>query len=398
MKKKTIAFLGLLSFLAAPAAGEDWPAFRGNARRTGKTDAGKLPARLEKKWVFTGEDHARPAFDSSPALAGGLVIAGLAEQSALAARGRIVAVDAGTGRLKWEFKTKAPVFSSPAVVDGRVFAGEGYHHNQDCSLYCLDAANGEEVWAFPTRSHIESSPFVDKDRVTFGAGEDGIYCVNARDGKEVWHLGGEHVDISPLASSGFVFAGTGYEKSAALCLTAAEGKVAWRTPLDLPVWGSPVLLGNRVFFGLGNGNMIESAPQPRGRVVCLAATSGKLIWGRDLPDAVLTAIAFGDDKVFAGCRDGHLYALRPESGDVLWKVACGSPVVASPLVGEGSVGAVGVAGKLVLAASATGEELSSFDLTRLAPRDAPCRSSPAAAGGRIVLGVGGVLVCLGAAE
>ena len=389
----------IVACLTGHALGEEWTTFRGNAQRSGIVDRSPLPTKPVVRWTYRGKDHVSPSVDSSPALSGGLVYVGLAEHSVFSPRGRILCLDAASGDLRWEKKTGFPVFSSPSVSGGRVFVGEGYHEDSECHLYCLDAGTGKELWNFQAASHIESGAHVQKGRVYFGAGDDGIYCLDAERGKVIWHFPGEHVDMSPLVSSGRVFAGTGYGKHVAICLSAKDGKPMWRTPLDLPAWGSPVRLGGRLYMGLGNGNLLASASEPKGRVVCLAAASGKKIWSRDFSDAVLTAVAHGKGKLFVGSRDGNLYALSPAKGEVLWKLSLGAPVVSSPLVGEKRVAAVSTTGTFVVASAESGEELSRLELSRTIGEGAAVRSSPGAAGGRVVVGSSsGVVVSLGEKE
>ncbi len=388
--------------LTTALCAEGWSTFRADSLRTGNADGSELPRTLEVLWTFAGSEFNSPRIDSSPALAHGSVYVGVTEHSVFSPGGRIISLDAATGKLRWAKKARFPVFSSPSVAAGRVLVGEGYHQDSGCRLYCLDAARGEEIWSFETRSHLESSPQVEKDRVYFGAGDDGIYCLDLAGGKEIWHFPGVHVDLSPLVASGLVFAGTGHGGAAAVCLTADEGKLKWRIPLDLPAWGSPALLGNRLFLGLGNGNFLQSAEKPRGAVVCLAATSGKELWRREFPDAVLTAIASAGERLFAGCRDGHLYALDSRSGEVAWKRAAGGPILASPLLGGGHVAALGASGRLMVLSAETGEELAKVDLARLAGeggRQKDFFASPSAAGGKIFLATGaGGLAALGKRE
>ena len=390
------ASIHALAASAAPAA-DGWTTFRGDALRTGNPGGEALPLRLELDWSFRDESYRSASFDSSPALANGLVIIGLAEASVFSPSGRIVCLDAATGKRRWHFKTRHPVFSSPVAGGGRVYAGEGHHQDSSCKVYCLDQATGQERWTFETKSHVESTPTVDGDRVYVGAGEDGVHAIGAADGKPVWHAGGEHVDMSPLVTSGLVFAGTGYEKPAALCLSAKDGGVRWRTSLDQPCWGSPVRVGNRVYFGLGRGNLIESDEDPRGGVVCLSATQGAKVWQRDLPDAVLTAIAFGEGKLFCGSRDSKIYAIDPGSGEIAWKVDAGSPVVSSPLVGPRSVAAVGSLGRLVIASAGRGEVEGSMELGELVGKNGRIISSPAIHDGRIIIGGGASVIALRAA-
>jgi outer membrane protein assembly factor BamB len=386
-----------LAASAAPAA-DSWTTFRGDPLRTGNPGGEALPPRLELEWSFRDESYRSASFDSSPALAEGLVLIGLSEASVFSPSGRIVCLDAATGKRRWHFKTRHPVFSSPVVAGGRVYAGEGHHQDSSCKVYCLDQATGEERWSFETRSHVESTPTVDGDRVYVGAGEDGVHALGAADGKPLWHAGGEHVDMSPLVTSGLVFVGAGYENAAALCLSAKDGAVRWRTPLDQPCWGSPVRAGNRVYFGLGRGNFLESDEDPRGGVVCLSATQGAKVWQRDLPDAVHTAIAFGEGKLFCGSRDSKLYALDPGSGEILWKVDAGSPVVSSPIVGPRSVAAVGSLGRLVVVSAKAGEIEGTTDLAPLLGKPTRFISSPAFHDGRIIIGSGGSVIALRAAS
>src|SRR5581483_10804918 len=60
-----------------------------------------------------------------------------------------------SGALKWEFKTRSAVMSSPAVVAGVVYVGGNDH-----SLYALDANSGTLRWRFKTGGRVPSSPAV----------------------------------------------------------------------------------------------------------------------------------------------------------------------------------------------------------------------------------------------
>ncbi len=384
--------LTVVVLVALPAAADDWIGFRGDASRTGRKGDAPLPDGFRVAWIFSAAEHyAKPHIDSSPAISGGSIFVGLAELSTFSTGGYVLCLDLSSGKVRWQHKTQFPVFSSPAVVSGRVFIGEGYHQDANCRLWCLDATSGKPIWHFESKSHIESSPFVAREQVYFGAGADGVYCLRANDGGVVWHFADEHVDTSPLVTSGFLFCGTGYGEFSAICLSARDGKPRWRTPFDLPVWGAPVRVGGRVYFGLGNGSLVSSDENPRGAVVCLSAVSGKLIWRRDVPDAVLSALSHASGKLFCTSRDGNVYALSPAQGTVLWKRSLGAPVVTSPLVGERALIAVSDAGRVAQLALESGEVLSEEELGK----DIRVLSSPAAAAGRVVLGAGNRIIAYG---
>lgn len=395
-----VALTIVAAVLAPPGAGlaEGWTSFRGNALRSGDAGGSSMPEQLEIRWRFRNDDYRSPSFDASPAISDGAVLVGMAERSVFSPAGRVVCLDGASGKRTWDFKTRYPVFSSPVVAGGRVFSGEGYHQDSECRLYCLDAATGAERWVFQTKSHIESTPHVADGRVYFGAGEDGLYCVGAEDGKAVWHFPGGHVDLSPLVTSGLVFAGTGYGQAAAFCLAAKDGEVRWKTPVDLPCWGSPVRVGNRVYYGLGSGSLVRGEEDAKGAVLCLGATSGEKIWQRDLPGPVLTAIAFGGGKIFCGSRDAHIYALDPNGGAVLWKLPLGAPVIASPLVGERAIAGVSQTGRLTVAAIASGEVLATLELEKILGEGTRTVSSPALSAGQIIVCGGGSVLSIGSGQ
>src|SRR5262249_6755287 len=142
-----------------------------------------------------------------------------------------------------------------------------------------------------------------------GAGDDGVYCLDIEKGEKIWqfpdaeraktiHL---HVDSTPAVVNGKVYVGAGIDEDtthgdpAIFCLDAATGKELWlhRTPAwmtrrgdphgkkySLPAWGSAVVDGGQVFFGLGNGRITESSRTfvSMGALLAVDAKTGKELW------------------------------------------------------------------------------------------------------------------------
>jgi outer membrane protein assembly factor BamB len=338
--------------------------------------------------------------------------------------GAVYCVDAETGRRVWSFngvftldatgqKTHNPegddfpdplkgVFCSPAVADGKVYFGEGFHQDRACRLYCLDAETGKPAWKHPfyTQSHTESTPVIVAGKVYFGAGDDGVYCLDAKTGDKVWHLHGLHVDGNVAVADGRLYGGSGtgignlYNDKTVFCLDLTtppeptesgtpRPKELWRLPVEDSAFGSPQADGDRVYFGTGNGDMIASAASPRGAVLCISK-DGTRLWQRDLPDAVLGRATAANGRVFVGCRDGFCYALSREDGSVVWKSDVGGPVVTTLAV---PVDTAGKAKRVYAAVSTglfqaldagTGKAEWSFDVPRQAHKPAAFLfSSPA---------------------
>ncbi len=410
------------NLLAAEAIG-DWPTFRGNVRRTGaasEDDPG--PRRPIVLWKFEPkEPSGRVLIHSSAAVIGNQLYVGAMHQTLSSISGLVYCIAAdGTangvspGARIWSFSagdTMKAVFSSPTVVDGRLYVGEGYHQDQKCRLFCLDSRSGEKpLWSFDTASHVESSPTFADGLLYFGAGDDGLMCVAPPLGedrlgsmqsqsipKKVWQVPGLHVDSSPAVADGRVFVGSvvGDEQRDlfALAADAKTGQVLWKIPAPLPLAAAPACAAGRVIFSLGNGKLSADADQPEGRIWCLDAASGDRQWEFRAAGSILSSPAALDGRVYCCSRDRHCYALRETNGDVLWKRDLGEPIAASPVVTHRAVYVLTVSGTLHCLDAATGE--TNWRLDDLKNEDDDAYSSPALADGRLYVASGGKLYCLG---
>jgi hypothetical protein len=158
---------------ASPATGGSWPTFHGGPDRCGVAAPTDAPLGPRARWKFCDAlALERRPLACSPAVAAARVVIGSDNY-------KCYAVDLESGRLLWTFEARWPIFSSPAISDGRVYLGEGLHENTDSKFYCLDLACGKVLWSIQTRSHTESSPSVAGGKVYFGAGDDGVYCADA---------------------------------------------------------------------------------------------------------------------------------------------------------------------------------------------------------------------------
>jgi outer membrane protein assembly factor BamB len=109
----------------------DWPTYRGDAQRSGSTDA-PGPTRPQARWTTR-----LPATPSASVVAAGYVF--------------VAAVDAHT-------------------------------------LYALDADSGERRWTYVAGGRIDSPPTYRKGRVLFGSRDGWVHCLRASDGTLVWRF------------------------------------------------------------------------------------------------------------------------------------------------------------------------------------------------------------------
>jgi outer membrane protein assembly factor BamB len=349
--------------------------------------AGEQRPPVQVAWSFQQPDCG--AIISSPRVATDRLYVGAIRDHGLSSSGVVYCLDAATGRIVWEFDDDGAMqhmYSSPCLADGLLYIGEGMHANHVCKLYCLDAATGRKRWDFETAGHIESSPCVTGGRVFFGSGDDGIYCLDAATGRERWHFHGPfHIDSNATVAAGRLYAGCGisrkYKNTEIFCLDAGDGTVVWRQSTDLPVWGSPAVDGEQVFFGLGNGRLTKDVTppaRPAGAVLCVDTATGRTRWRCDVPNGVLAQPAVDGARVYFGARDGCCYAVDRRDGRQCWRADLGSAVVTRPALVGSELFVVAGDGRVARLDAATGRVRWTFDVAAESQTKPQMFSSPTA--------------------
>lgn len=144
--------------------------------------------------VPTGDDT-----DASPVVHGDHVFVAAEERASF-----LYCIDRLKGREVWRYAgNRGGYWSTPAVVDGRVFIGGSG------GLHCVDAATGRQVWMFKTGAAVWSSPCVVDNRVIFGSWNGDLYMVDAATGGQIWrHDLGGRVLSTPCIVNGEIHVGT----------------------------------------------------------------------------------------------------------------------------------------------------------------------------------------------
>ena len=156
----------LASIPMAKAAGSyDWPMHRHDLQHTGYSES-PAPNTNQTLWTYTTGSFVW----SSPAVVDGKVYAGSYDK-------KVYCLDAATGTLIWNYTTGGEVESSCTVADGKVYVG-----SNDDKVYCLDAAIGALIWNYTTGNDVIPNPTVVDGRVYVGSNDTNIYALNALTG------------------------------------------------------------------------------------------------------------------------------------------------------------------------------------------------------------------------
>lgn len=166
----------------------------------------------------------------------------------------------------------------PALVDGQVFAGEQSSFSDmirdDQNLHGYDAETGDPLWEPLALGDRPMTPAVVGNR-----GYVGVLYYEDREEKGYIPSHGELV-----------------------ALDLRDGSVVWRRETEW--WQWPAVVGGDVVVARG-GELTEEA----GRIRAYDADSGDVLW-TFATSSVVDAVALVDSTVYAGLRDGTVYALR----------------------------------------------------------------------------------------
>ncbi len=360
--------------------GANWSTSGGGPLRLGRGPGELDPTTSVSVWT---NDRDETVF-ASPAVSGSRVYFATATDMGPftpEGRGAIVCVDAESGREIWRYAPTdyRATFSSPVVADGCVVCGEGLHQVQDARVTCLDLL-GNKRWELRTKSHVESTAAIADGKVFIGAGADGFYCLALEptsDGQPrvIWHLDAEKYpdcESSPAVSDGVVYFGLGDGGFGICAVDADTGTQRWRIDTPYPVFAPPTVANEKLYVATGNGNYVQSAAdllemklqilkddgateqqlaaarqklQPAGEVWCIDLATQQVAWKFAARDAILGDVVRGDDSLYFGSRDGHLYRVSL-SGQLIGKQDLREPLVCSPALGRKHVYATTSTGRL----------------------------------------------------
>jgi outer membrane protein assembly factor BamB len=160
-----------------------------------------------------------------------------------------------------------------------------------------------------------------------------------------------------------------------------EPTPAWTFPAGAPLWSSPAVRGDRVYFGSHDGKLhvleaksgrpawtfeaggaIVARPTFDARALYFPSDDGHLykldlqgrqVWrfdmqgagvARELPgirkyayDYFASSATLAGDSLYIGSPDGHLYALDPQTGAQRWRFKTGGIIRSTPVVSQGRV-------------------------------------------------------------
>lgn len=231
-------------------------------------------------WTFTSDGPIR----SSVRIAEGHAFFGSDD-------GYLYAVNLISNRITWRIDSGAPVRTTPFITKDNVFFGNEYG-----DFLCLDFT-GNVRWRFKTKKAITSSPIVDNGMVFFASLDSTFYALDAKSGWVVWRFRmGKGSISSPCKSDNLIVFGSA--DNHIYCLESGNAKEAWRYKTDHQVSGSPVIHNNSVYCGTADGTLY-----------CLDMKNGQMRWKFKTEDLITGSPVISNEILYLGSSDHLIYAL-----------------------------------------------------------------------------------------
>ncbi|MBN1488270.1 MAG: PQQ-binding-like beta-propeller repeat protein, partial [Anaerolineae bacterium] len=145
--------------------------------------------------------------------------------------------------LRWRFRARRGILSSPTLSHGLVFVG-----SLDWNVYALDIRSGWTAWRYRTNGAVVSTVAVDNGLVFFGSTDGYFYALDAEDGRLVWRYQIEaQISASPEVHNGQVYFGG--VNGILYCLDARSGTLNWSYETSGPITGAPSIVDDVIYFG-----------------------------------------------------------------------------------------------------------------------------------------------------
>lgn len=213
-----------------------------------------------------------------------------------------------------------------------------YDQEEDSALYCLDAATGKDRWVAKRDERTTwnvplVAEFGGKTQVVT-SGTTRIRSHDLATGELIWQCGGMTVNPipSPVRVGDAVVCMSGYKGAAVVSVPlgskgdlGTDGKVNWRYGTGTPYVPSPVVVGSRLYFTAGNGEVLTTLDAKTGKA---EIEQERLPQVKSFYGSPMTAAG----RVYFTDRSGTTVVLKAgDAVDVLSVNKLGEPIDASPV-------------------------------------------------------------------
>lgn len=233
-------------------------------------------------------------------------------------KGRLLAVDAGSGKTRWELKTDLPFSGGPGISGDLLLMG-----TENGEVFAFDADTGTQRWSANVTSEVLAAPGMMDGVVVVRCIDGRVFGLDTDTGQRVW-VYDHSVPLLTLRGNAPVLlragvAFVGYDGGQVVALRVADGTLMWEQTLVTTEGRTELerlsdIDGQMVFIA---SDLLVSSY--KNRLASLAADSGRLLWFKDVPSS--TGVTVDRTNLALSDRDGNVWLLDRRNGAESWKIA-----------------------------------------------------------------------------
>jgi outer membrane protein assembly factor BamB len=266
---------------------------------------------LSTDWVQ--DAIAKDRIVAAPVQAEGLVFVGTADNF-------LLALEADTGNLAWQFEAQHSIWSTPTYENGVLYVG-----SLDKHIYALDAQTGDLLWEQALAGSVSGQVAVGEDLIYVGSFDKQLHALDKATGTVRWEMpeGGteDWVWAAPVLADEVVYFSD--KKGNVFAVEAETGRTIWTAQIGGQVVASPIVNGGTVFIASAGQISNGTADGPRrGALIALDAETGDELWREETPAPIYSTPAIVGDSIVIALPPGSenlLLVYNQADGDEIWQ-------------------------------------------------------------------------------
>lgn len=232
------------------------------------------------------------------------------------AKGRVVALDSGSGKRVWRKKTGDEITGGVSSSNGIVLYGTG-----GGEVVALSSENGDELWRKALRGEVISVPVTDGQLVAAQTMDGRLHALNAETGERRWQYESPPPVLtlrgtaSPTITSSAVIAG--FATGKVMAFNRDNGLMLWERRVALPqgrseiermvdIDASPLLVDDVVY-----------AASFQGKAMAINRSNGRALWEQEV--STHQDLAAAGRTLFLSEADSHVKAFSGSNGSLRWE-------------------------------------------------------------------------------
>ncbi len=235
---------------------------------------------------------------------------------AASANGSVQAIDAQTGKRRWDVDLDAELSGGVGVGGDLVLVGTAKG-----VVIALDSASGRELWRSTLSSEVLAPPAADWDAVVVQTLDGKIYGLDTQSGTRRWTHDSSMPLLTirgtapPLMAEGVAY--VGLANGRLLAVRGDSGTILWEGRIANPqgqseieraidIDGKPLIIGSSIY-----------AVTYQGKLGGLQVANGRPTWARDASS--FESISEGFGNIYVSGTDGTVSAFEVGGGALRWQ-------------------------------------------------------------------------------